>query len=186
MASNYQDLILDHSQVSLRRSGHSLVLTPGFLSLICGYRGSITEYYRSVKEEIPTVKDMSERDDITTFLPRGKKIFLVDDDRDTVSFYRTLFPIYGYEVSVVAYNGDDALSTYLSLDTKPDVIVLDHRMPGKTGIEVAVRILADDPDARIIMATADRSAMREASRMGIRSFQKPLDVHKILGAIEEI
>ena len=118
-------------------------------------------------------------------IPRN--IFLVDDDRDTVQFYCTFFPLYGYNIAAVAYSGDEAVTIYHSLATKPDIIFLDHRMPGKNGLEVAMEILSHDPEARIIMASADVNAREEALRIGVRDFkEKPVDIQQILTCIKTL
>jgi CheY-like chemotaxis protein len=116
-----------------------------------------------------------------------KTVFVIDDDRDTVKFYSTFFMLYGLDVMAVAYSGDEALEKYHTLHAKPDIILLDHRMPGKDGLQVAREILSCDPEVHIIMASADENAKEEALRIGIRSFQqKPVDINDILDSINEL
>ncbi|GAA3117247.1 response regulator transcription factor [Planomonospora alba] len=56
------------------------------------------------------------------------------------------------DLAVVGAAGDGAEAVRLARETRPDVVLLDIRMPKMDGIEAARRILADGP-ARIIMIT---------------------------------
>jgi len=55
------------------------------------------------------------------------------------------------EVVGEAYDGADAVRRYAAL--RPDVVVMDVRMPVMDGIEATRRIAASDPDARILVLT---------------------------------
>ncbi|MDA2917792.1 response regulator, partial [Nitrospinae bacterium AH_259_B05_G02_I21] len=56
-----------------------------------------------------------------------------------------------YEV-VEAYDGDQAVALYGQ--ERPDVVLLDVRMPGKDGLETFREIRGFDPEASVIMVTA--------------------------------
>jgi DNA-binding NarL/FixJ family response regulator len=53
---------------------------------------------------------------------------------------------------------------------RPDTIVLDHRMPGTTGLQVAEQILAEHPEQPIILFSAylDDELVARATAVGIR------------------
>jgi len=53
-----------------------------------------------------------------------------------------------------ASSGEEAIERWRAL--RPDVIVLDQRMPGLSGLETAARILAEHPGQRMILFTAYR------------------------------
>jgi CheY-like chemotaxis protein len=72
---------------------------------------------------------------------RMNSILLVDDFEDGLEMYQEYLTYRGYQV-VIARNGKEAV-TQAQLH-RPDVILLDLRMPGLTGIE-AMRILRADP-----------------------------------------
>ena len=57
----------------------------------------------------------------------------------------------GSEVKIVgeASSGDEAIK--LTRKLKPDVVLLDIRMPGKDGLEALERIRADMPGVRVVM-----------------------------------
>lgn len=68
-------------------------------------------------------------------------------------------------------------------DLRPDVLVLDQRMPPRTGVEIAETILADDPGLVILLFTAlvDGEIRSEASRVGIAACVSKENVFEIPG-----
>jgi DNA-binding NarL/FixJ family response regulator len=80
------------------------------------------------------------------------RIMLVDDHS---AFRQGLASLIGHEsdVMVVAEAGDghDALQAYRK--TKPDVVLMDLRLPGISGVEATLAILGEFPAARIIVLT---------------------------------
>jgi DNA-binding response OmpR family regulator len=80
-------------------------------------------------------------------------ILVVDDDPEIVSMLETRLTKRGYKVST-ANDGHRALE--LAKREKPDLVLLDVMMPGKSGWEVA-RALKQDPVTaaiKIVMVTA--------------------------------
>ncbi len=67
----------------------------------------------------------------------------------------------------VASDGREALRLVRDLD--PDVIVLDHRMPGQLGLDVAARLLADS-DTAVVMFTLDEGIRGQALAAGVAAF----------------
>ena len=66
-----------------------------------------------------------------------------------------------------AESGEDALALWR--DSKPDVVVLDMKMPGLSGLDVAREMLAQDPTQRVVMCSAymDQDDIAEATRIGV-------------------
>ena len=80
-------------------------------------------------------------------------ILVVDDDPEIVAMLSTRLHKRGYKVST-ANDGNAALE--LAKREKPDLVLLDVMMPGKSGWEVA-RALKQDPvteSVKIVMVTA--------------------------------
>jgi CheY-like chemotaxis protein len=80
-------------------------------------------------------------------------ILVVDDDPEIVSMLSTRLGKHGYKVST-ASDGTKALE--LAKRERPDLVLLDVMMPGKSGWEVA-RALKQDPltqPIKIVMLTA--------------------------------
>jgi DNA-binding NarL/FixJ family response regulator len=59
----------------------------------------------------------------------------------------------GHELVAAAASGEAAVE--LAAATRPDLVLLDVRMPGIGGVEAARRIAADHPEAVVALFTAD-------------------------------
>ncbi len=55
-------------------------------------------------------------------------------------------------------------------DKSPDVVILDHRMPGKRGLDVAARLHTESPDIAVIMFTLDEAIREQALAAGVAAF----------------
>ncbi len=66
-------------------------------------------------------------------MSKTKKILIADDEPDILEILSFNLKAEGYEV-ITAKNGDEALDKAKTF--KPDLIILDMMMPGKTGMEV--------------------------------------------------
>lgn len=76
-------------------------------------------------------------------------VLLVEDEAEVVNLYQNYLQS-EYEVRQ-ASNGEEALE---KLDETVDVVLLDRRMPGMSGDEVATRIEERDVDPKVVMVTA--------------------------------
>jgi len=79
------------------------------------------------------------------------KLLIIDDDLATCDFLRSFFTQKGYKV-FVANDGEQGLS--IVKEKKPDIILLDIKMPGFSGLEVLQKIKEIDKNIRVIMMTA--------------------------------
>lgn len=90
----------------------------------------------------------------------GASILVVDDDPEIVSMLSTRLNARGYKVSTAA-DGNQALE--LAKRERPQIVLLDVMMPGKSGWEVA-RALKQDADTqhiKIVMVTAIGAQVNE-------------------------
>ena len=100
-------------------------------------------------------------------------VLIVDDDLDMRLLVRIAIEVAndGLEVVGEAADGHEAIAVWRELDGPPvpDVIILDNRMPGLTGIEVAERILDERPGQIVILYSAfvDAAVRSEAERLGV-------------------
>lgn len=76
----------------------------------------------------------------------GRRVLVADDDEITRRVLATVLDLEAFEVTLVE-DGDAALSALLQ--APPDVAVLDHRMPGRTGLEVLAALRADERTATL-------------------------------------
>ena len=95
---------------------------------------------------------------------------IVDDEEDVRSLVRMVVEAAneGLMVSGEAADGQEALEHWRAV--RPAAVVLDQRMPGMSGLEVAEHILAEDPTQAIILFSAflDQATREEARRLGVR------------------
>jgi two-component system chemotaxis response regulator CheY len=111
------------------------------------------------------------------------KILVVDDSNLSRKTSRRILESIGHQVIDVA-DGMSALEKY-TLD-RPDAVLLDVTMADMNGLEVLQHLRAYDPDARVVMATADvQSSTRELATAGgaVGFVTKPLNADTVLSAI---
>jgi CheY-like chemotaxis protein len=118
----------------------------------------------------------------------GKKLLLVDDDRDMLKLLGLAFHRKGFEV-VGAENGETALRK--ALEESPDVIVLDVMLPDISGLEVCQRLHQDVATANIPVLllsargqTSDKLAGFEA---GAEDYvTKPFEMPELVARVDLI
>lgn len=93
----------------------------------------------------------------------------------------------GYRVIGDAKNGEEAVSVFNSFPKKPDIVLMDYRMPIKNGIEATKQILKINNKSKIIFTSADNSIKQEALSIGARSFlDKPYSITDLITEIKNI
>lgn len=98
------------------------------------------------------------------------KVLVVDDHalfRDGVA---SLLAARGYEV--VGYAGDGAEALTRARELRPDLILMDIRMPVMGGLEATRLIRAEMPDAKVVMLTVseDEEHLFEAIKSGAQGY----------------
>src|SRR6476661_3971701 len=83
-------------------------------------------------------------------------VLVADDEADIRGLVRVFLELEGFIVVDEATDGHEAIQRFMALDPPPvpTVVVLDNRMPGMTGIEVAEQILTTHPDQVIVLFSA--------------------------------
>jgi DNA-binding NarL/FixJ family response regulator len=116
---------------------------------------------------------------------RAARLVLVDDDEGLRLALQDLLVDAGYAVVGEAGNGVDGLAVITRC--QPDVVLLDLRMPGMGGVEVARALRERAPDVRIIMlsAYADLGLQRMLGDLGVSAYLiKGCPYRRIVAAIE--
>lgn len=114
------------------------------------------------------------------------KILIAEDDPLIRNLFKEILKSKGYDI-IVAVDGEDALKVYTELKEKPDIIVLDFKMPKKDGLEVSKEILQRDPSSNILMITGDpRVDQNELHNRGVKYKEKPVKMDDFLKEIHNI
>jgi two-component system chemotaxis response regulator CheY len=116
----------------------------------------------------------------------GKRVLVVDDAVVMRMMIKNILSKNGYEI-VEAESGYDAVQKYRAI--KPDAVTMDMVMPEMDGITALKTILAEDPNAKVVMCTSmgQQPLVVEAIQAGAKSFiMKPFQPPKILEAIEKV
>ena len=115
------------------------------------------------------------------------RILIVEDDLSLQRLYEMMLSTFGFEVVGKASNGKDAVELFLAMPLKPDIILMDHRMPLKNGIEASTEILKTKCHTKIIFTSADKSIENKALSIGVTSFiEKPFAITALHREIERV
>jgi DNA-binding response OmpR family regulator len=117
----------------------------------------------------------------------GRKVLIVDDDKDMLRGMHIRLKANGYDVVFAA----DAISAIsVARKEEPDVIILDIGLPGGDGLTVMERLKSLLPVAHIpviILTARDAATYKErAINAGAYAFfQKPVDNDELLESIQK-
>jgi len=115
------------------------------------------------------------------------RIVLADDHPIVLEGLAQLFATEaGFEVVARAADGDETLTCVCK--HRPDILVLDLRMPGKDGLEVLREIRREALPTRVVVLTAaDSSDLMEAIRLGVQGVVlKDMATKLLVRAVREV
>jgi CheY-like chemotaxis protein len=103
--------------------------------------------------------------------PTGPTVLVVDDEPEIREWLKLSLSLRGWTVEE-ATTADDALERMTSIT--PDVVLLDHQLPGTKGIDFAAELRKMSSDLRIIMSSAyiDPAVMKRARDLQILPMDK--------------
>jgi CheY-like chemotaxis protein len=112
---------------------------------------------------------------------------IVDDEPDMRLLITMSLTLDGAcEVTAEAEDGEQALAAWAK--DRPDVVVLDMRMPGMSGLDVARQILALDPQQPIVICSAylDQADRDEANRLGVLACVDKTDMTRLAEVVVSV
>jgi two-component system, NtrC family, response regulator AtoC len=113
------------------------------------------------------------------------KILVIDDDRSICETLELYLTEEGYDV-VTAATGTEGLNKFV--ETSPDVVILDIRLPDVDGFTVLEDLREDDENVKVIMITAhhDMDSTINAMKSGAFDYiHKPVNVDELDMAIRK-
>lgn len=114
-----------------------------------------------------------------------QKLLIVDDQNGIRVLLMEVFSSEGYD-TFQASNGKLALD--IVRKDKPDLVLLDMKIPGMDGLEILKHIKKIDSDIKVIMMTAygELDMINEATELGaLMHFTKPFDIDELRIAVNE-
>ena len=113
------------------------------------------------------------------------RVFIADDDPITRMDIKEILEEKGYEVIGEAADGFDAVE--LCKTKKPELVLMDIKMPLLDGLSAARIMMEEDVDAAIVLLTAysEREFIDSAKDLGVSGYLvKPIDEKSLIPSIE--
>jgi two-component system chemotaxis response regulator CheY len=112
------------------------------------------------------------------------RVFIVDDDDSILKLYTQFLEFKGFNIIDNARNGIEALNKYIGFKIKPDLIIMDHHMPLKDGIETTKELLKIDGNVKIFLISGDITIKKEALAAGVIYFKKkPFNLQELYSTV---
>jgi two-component system chemotaxis response regulator CheY len=112
-------------------------------------------------------------------------ILIVDDDNFLHKVLERILTIAGHRVVGHAYDGAEAVERFRQLNPKPEIILMDHRMPVMSGAAATREILGSSPGVKVLFVSADETVRQEALEAGALGFlTKPIRSADLFAAID--
>jgi DNA-binding response OmpR family regulator len=112
---------------------------------------------------------------------------IIDDDKGITTVFREYLQIHGIATLGVGHDGKSVVELYQK--TKPDIVFLDVIMSNYDGFYGLEKIKQFDPNARVIMVTADLTQEAHDKLMSLGAnmiIHKPFEIEEILMMINRI
>lgn len=112
-------------------------------------------------------------------------VLVVDDEVEFASTLAERLQLRGYDAKAV-YCAEDTFAAVK--EDPPDVILLDLKMPGMSGIEILMTLRTFAPDIYVILLTGHIDIEKEIEGIKLDNFDyimKPVDIKELLAKIEK-
>jgi len=98
------------------------------------------------------------------------RVLIVDDEDDMRALVRATIEVANEGLSVAGEASDGEAALTFVNEERPQVVVMDQRMPGLSGLDTARRILTEHPDQAIVLFSSylDRDVINTARNLGVR------------------
>ena len=114
------------------------------------------------------------------------RVLVVDDNHEVRRMVTASIKTLGAEIDVLDVpSAEEAL--FLSSSLPLDLVVLDFRLPGMTGLDLVTRLRKRRPEAKIILVTGveDAATRQQVVQAGVEAyFFKPIEIDRFLEAVK--
>ena len=113
------------------------------------------------------------------------RVLIVDDEEDMRALVRNLITLANDRLSVAGEASSGAEAVNVWREVRPEVVLLDQRMPGLSGLETAKAILREDPTQMIVLFSAymDADMTSAADELGVRACVSKRDTRKLVDGL---
>jgi CheY-like chemotaxis protein len=115
---------------------------------------------------------------------RRLRVLLVDDEPDMLALLQAVISATTWEVVGRATNGPDAMR--LASQIAPDLAVVDYRMPGENGLELAARLRGQHPEVTIVLFSAMDVEAEAMATGNVDRFARKGDLRNLRRVLDEV
>ena len=115
------------------------------------------------------------------------KTIVIDDDLDTAETFANVLMMKDIKVLDIALNGEKGFESYKEFH--PDVVLMDVMMPESDGFDGLKKIREYDPDAKIVIVTADFRVGTEEKLIEDNAnaiIYKPINIDEVVHIIHSV
>jgi DNA-binding response OmpR family regulator len=113
-------------------------------------------------------------------------VLVAEDDPRIAELVKTILAPEGYSLTVVP-DGNAALAAYEA--EKPDLLILDHNMPGRDGMSICEQVRKTDERVLILILTAERVRVNTISSLDAGAdyyMTKPFGARELLARVKAL
>ena len=114
------------------------------------------------------------------------RVFMVDDEKAILEVCKRIFDLNEIDLMGTAENGDEAIRKFKAMSNRPDLVIMDQRMPLKDGVTTMKEMHEIDPSTKVLFLSADIRAetKKSALRNGAIGFvNKPFSISELITAV---
>jgi len=113
-----------------------------------------------------------------------KTILVVENDTLINTLFKRILIDYGYKV-INAIDGESALELYDTMTEKPEIVIVDYRLPQLNGLDLSKELIKRNPELKILMISGDPQVNQtKAQEMGIKFRKKPISKKELISEVQ--
>ncbi len=116
------------------------------------------------------------------------KVLMIEDEADLIRFFAEVFKNFPQIEFFSAMRGREGVE--IAKREKPNVVILDLRMPGFSGEEALKELKVLMPETKFVIVTAWNDGItreRIENQIGVDAyFEKPVDLERVIGKIMQL